>query len=479
MQQSITQVQPPLKFIPPAYNSGVKSIVRSLLPFWQRWRVGIQDIQVTHPQRLAQLYQQFEAEKVRFLLAFRHPTANDPYCLAHLLWRVVPQVAREQQIPLQSIPHAHFIYDRGIPLWAGRSVGWLYSHLGGTPIRRSGLDLAGLRSARQLFVNGKFPMAASPEGATNGHSEIISPIEPGIAQFGFWCVEDLIKADRTEQVLLVPIGIQYHFIDQPWIALERLLTQLEIDSGLVGDRSPLSPLPTASSGTAMVAESGLYSRLFQLGEHLLSMMEQYYQKYYHQPLSSSPLELDETSPKTDPSIPASHHQLAAKLQSLLNAALTVAEDYFHLAPKGTVNERCRRLEQAGWERIYREDLRQIEKLSPLERGLADRLAEEANLRLWHMRLVESFVSVTGHYVLEKTTVDRFAETLLLLWEMIARIKGETAFPRPKVGLQSAQVVVGEAISVSERWDAYKANRRQAVANLTQELQTALEQMIIC
>jgi hypothetical protein len=477
VQQSITQVQPPLEFIPPAYHPGVKSIVRSLLPLWQRWRVGVQEIQVAHPERLAQLYQQFEAQKVRFLLAFRHPTTNDPYCLAHLLWRVVPQVAREQQIPLRSMPHAHFIYDRGIPLWAGRSIGWLYSRLGGTPIRRSGLDLAGLRSARHLFANGKFPMAAAPEGATNGHSEVISPIEPGIAQFGFWCVEDLMKADRTEQVLLVPIGIQYHLIDQPWIALEHLLTQLEIDSGLGSDRSISSPQLDSSPALAFGQEASLYHRLFQLGEHLLSIMEQYYHKFYPQALSSSGSELNQIISEDSP-LPASHRQLAARLQALLNAALKVAEDYFNLVPKGTVNERCRRIEQAGWERIYREDLKQVEKFSLLERGLANRLAEEANLRLWHMRLVESFVSVTGHYVLEKTTVDRFAETLLLLWEMVARIKGEAAFPRPKVGLQSAQVVVGEAISVSDRWHAYKSNRRQAIASLTQELQTALEHMII-
>ncbi|WP_071599813.1 hypothetical protein [Mastigocladopsis repens] len=44
--------------------------------------------------------------------------------------------------------------------------------------------------------------------------------------------------------------------------------------------------------------------------------------------------------------------------------------------------------------------------------LGDRIAEEANLRMWHMRLVESFVAVTGNYVHEKPTAERFAETTL-------------------------------------------------------------------
>jgi hypothetical protein len=114
----------------------------------------------------------------------------------------------------------------------------------------------------------------------------------------------------------------------------------------------------------------------------------------------------------------------------------------------------------------------------VERGLADRIAEEADLRLWHMRLVESFVSVTGHYVIEKPSFERFAETLLLLWEMVTRIKGKPAFQRPSLGTQSVQITVSAPLSVSDRWDAYKANRRQAVAQLTQELQLALEKMIL-
>jgi hypothetical protein len=105
------------------------------------------------------------------------------------------------------------------------------------------------------------------------------------------------------------------------------------------------------------------------------------------------------------------------------------------------------------------------------------VAEEAHLRLWHMRLVETFVSVTGHYVLEKPTFDRYAETLLLLWDMVTRIKGKLPFPRPQLGQQRVQMTVGAPIVVSDRWDSYQSNRRQSVAKLTQDLQIALEEMI--
>ncbi|NJO43685.1 MAG: 1-acyl-sn-glycerol-3-phosphate acyltransferase [Cyanobacteria bacterium CRU_2_1] len=479
MPISITEAQPPLKFIPPAFDPVVYRFTKLVLPAWLRWRVQLVEIQVSNPETLVNLYRQFQTGNIRFMMAFRHPSTNDPYCMFHLLSQCLPKVAKQQGVELAKPIHAHFIYDRGIPLWAGKPVGWLYSRLGCTPIRRGKVDLQGLRSARQLFVEGRFPMAAAPEGATNGHSEVVSPIESGIAQFGFWCVEDLRKAKRSEQVMIVPIGIQYHYATPPWQELDTLLSELEADAGLL-----LYPEDDSELGSfADQSQELLYKRLIRLSEHLLLQMEKFYTKFYHQnpqvPLAerSTSEATDLASPEMTQSSIAANQPLAERLHTLLNAALVVAEQHFGLPPKGSLTDRCRRLEQAGWDWIYREDLKHLEGLSLVERGLADRIAEEANLRLWHMRLVETFVSVTGHYVFEKPTVERFAETTLLLWDMVTRIKGKTPFPRPCLGAQRVQMTVGEPIAVSERWADYKANRRQAVAVLTHDLQLALENMI--
>ncbi|HEY9909245.1 MAG TPA: 1-acyl-sn-glycerol-3-phosphate acyltransferase, partial [Thermosynechococcaceae cyanobacterium] len=394
-------------------------------------------------------------------------------CLAHLLSRSVPQAAQQQGVKLRSPIHAHFLYDRGIPLWAGKFMGWLYSRLGGTPIHRGKIDLQGMRSARELFVNGTLPIAAAPEGATNGHTEIVSPLEPGLSQLAFWCVEDLHKAGRSEAVLVVPLGIQYHYITPPWKALAHLLSQLEADAGLTST----APNSSAASSTAPTSSpaggtdpTDLYPRLYRLGEHLLQVMEQYYTRFYHQDLHQVAIAPTESS--------SDLAAFATRLNTLLNAALGVAEQYFNLQPKGSVIDRCRRLEQAGWDLIYRDDLK-LEHLSPLERGLADRVAEEADLRIWHMRLVESFVAVTGKYVQENPTVERFAETTLLMWDMLTRIKGNSPFNRPKLGRVKAVLTVGQPISVSDRWESYKGGRRNAkvaITQLTQDLQVALEQL---
>ena len=475
MPNPITQAQPPLEFIKPEFNPLVYKTTQLLQPTWMCWRAKIADVEVSNPEALVELYRQFQEGKIRFMMAFRHPSTNDPLCMSYLLANYLGKVAKQKGVKLQRPIHAHFIYDRGIPLWAGNAVGWFYSQMGCTPIRRGRVDLVGLRSIRQLFASGQFPMAAAPEGATNGHNEIMSPIEPGIAQFGFWCIEDLLKAGRSQQVVILPIGLQYHYLSTPWEAIANLLTQLEADSGLPPYSEADLKLEAENEGMSSLTDSQqiLYKRLIRLGEHLLPMVEKFYAKFYHQDLT-----LSGHSVPSQPVLFSTNQNLADRLQVLMNAALNVAEQHFAIAPKGTVTDRCRRLEQAGWDWIYRDDLKNVEHLSPVEKGLADRIAEEASLRLWHMRLVESFVSVTGQYVIEKPTGDRFAEILLIFWDMVARIKGESPFPRPQLGVQGVKITIGQPISVSDRWETYQASRRQAVAELTQDLQTALESMIL-
>lgn len=482
MSNPIVHVQPPLEFIPPNFNPLVLRGAQMILPFWLRSQTSITDIKADNVETLVDMYRQFQEGKIRFLMAFRHPAVDDPLCMLHLLSHTVPKVARQHNLSLKHPIHAHFIYDRGIPLWAGSWITWLYPRMGGTPILRGKVDRMGLRSVRELFANGTLPMAAAPEGATNGHNEIVSPLEPGIAQMGFWCVEDLLKAGRSEKVFILPVGIQYRYFEAPWKAIEKLLRELETACGLPVTHEP------EEFHLGKEANKSLYTRLYRLAEHFLTLMEDFYTRFYHQTLPTTattkvtPTDtvLEENILRSPLPLPTSNAEFSARLQALLDTALRVAEEYFNLQPKGSLIDRCRRLEQAGWDYIYREDLKNIEALSPLERGLADRIAEEASLRMWHMRLVESFVAVTGAYVWEKTTAERFAETTLLMWDVMARIKGGSPFRRPSLGKQWVQMTVGEPLSVSDRWETYQASRRgakQSVADLTHDLQVALQNMI--
>ena len=461
------RVQSKLNFIPPAFNPVVLRLVHWLLPILQRFRLlswlpaGIKEIEVVNGITLVELFHQFQLGKIRLVLAFRHCEVDDPISGLHLLSRTVPQIARQQDIDLKKPIHGHFMYDRGMTIWAGDWLGWLFARMGGVPVHRGRtLDLQAIKQIRELLVSGKFPLVIAPEGATNGHSEIVSPLEPGTAQLAFWCAEDLAKANRVEEVIVVPINIQYHYPNPQWSKLDRLLSRLEADCGL--------SQPAIDTSIKAPAEF-YYSRLLKLAEYSISEMERFYHDFYH----------DHLPPSQD--ITSREKNLTIRLQRLLDVSLQTGESYFGLKPKGSIIERCRRLEEAGWNYIYRQDKKELNNLSPLKRGLADWIAAEAELRMLHMRLVESFVAVTGTYIQEKPSFTRLAETSLILFDAIARIKGTKNPRRPRLGWRKSTVTIGEAINISDRFSTYQKNRqgaKQAVDRLTQDLYQALTAMII-
>lgn len=458
------KVSSKLEFIPPAFNPFFLKLAHWSLPIVQRFRVqpwlpaGIRQIETLNVETLVNLYAQFQQGKIRFLMAFRHCEVDDPICGMYLLAKALPSVARKQGISLQLPINTHFMYDCGMPIWAGAWLGKLFSRWGGIPVHRGkSLDLISIKTARDILINGKYPLVVAPEGATNGHSEIVSPLEPGVAQLSFWCANDLAKANRQEKVVIVPIGIQYHYIQPQWKRLDRLLSQLEVDCGLL-----------VQEHNGQKKEEFYYQRLFKLGEYLLTEMEEFYRRFYHC-----------TIPKFDNSNP--ERNITLRLKSLLNIALEVGETYFGLKPNGTIIERCRRLEEAGWTYIYREDIADVKTLSPLHHGLGNWVAQEADLRMKHMRLVESFVVVTGNYLQAKPSFDRFAETALILFDVVARIKGKKMPRRPRLGWKKGRVTIGEVISVSDRYPVYQQSRqsaKQEVNKLTQDLYIALKDMII-
>jgi 1-acyl-sn-glycerol-3-phosphate acyltransferase len=460
LPNAIRQAQPPLDFLPPALSLWVLAIVRMLLPLWMRRKLQITDIHADHIERLVDLYRQFQGGQVRILLAFRHPTTDDPFAMAYLLWHMVPKAARRAGIKLKKPIHSHFIYDRGISLWAGTFVNWLFPRLGGTPILRGKADRQGLKSARDLLVNSVFPLSVAPEGGTNDHSERMSVLEPGAAQLAFWCAEDIHKAGRAEETFVVPIGIQYSYIQPPWTKLEALMSDLEKSCGLMQSSYPpgLIDDPRADA---------LYGRLLGLGEHLLNLMEGFYKQFYDDSLCTTVLLQDAL---------ARNEQVTARLQIYLEAALHVAEVRLGVKPQGNCMDRCRRLEQAGWDRIFRED---VARLSAIERGMADWMAEDASLALWHMRLAERLTVITGNYIIQKPSADRFAEMLIIMWRITTWLEGKQE-QVPNLGAKRLRLTVGEPLSVTQRYPHYRENRRNAraaVQQLTDDLQQAMTQMI--
>ena len=119
--------------------------------------------------------------------------------MADLFWNGIPRAARRLKLQLPRPIQLRFLYDRGIPIWAGPVIGWLLQRSGGIAIHRGRLDRPALAQARGALAQGRYPLVVAPEGATNNLSGEMAPLEPGVAQLAFWAAEDLEKPTTNDR----------------------------------------------------------------------------------------------------------------------------------------------------------------------------------------------------------------------------------------------------------------------------------------
>jgi hypothetical protein len=472
----ITKATAPSIFLPPKFNLWVLRIGNWLLPYWLKYKLQITQIDVVDIDRLVEVYKQSQMGKFRLMLTFRHPSSDDPFCLGYVLTMGLPAAAVKHGILLEPPIFAHFLYNPDRSSWAGKIASWVYCRLGGIPIdsgradyrAQTPLERLGLDTARNLLVNSHLPILMSPEGSTNGRSEFVNPLESKVAQIGFSAMDDLVNAGKTDDVCIVPIGIQYHYVDEPWVNVENLLHQLEQKCGSIVDRH--DSLVSIFQSDRRPMRKLLYDRFYRVCQHILYQIENFYGQFYHYEIPKRP-PVDRAISRTE---------ISRRLKSILDSALQVSESYFNLEPIGTKFERCRRIEQAGRDWIYRDELTSAHGVSAISHKLADRIVTEADLRMWHMKIVENLIAITSPYVKEKPTIERFADNTLLLWDLIAQIEGNTTAPRPILGKRRAKVTICNPISIADYWDRYLSNSseaKQAIVDLTQEIQTSMEEAI--
>jgi hypothetical protein len=95
-----------------------------------------------------------------------------------------------------------------------------------------------------------------------------------------------------------------------------------------------------------------------------------------------------------------------------------------------------------------------------------------------MRVVETFIAVSGSYVQERPSQERFADTLLLIWDTQCRIRNQTPNRRPRLGRRRVRIRIDRPIAVGERLEDYRRDRRRAVEDLTADLGLRLERLIV-
>ena len=449
-------VGPGLRFLPPARNPWLLPI--SPLGVWLNVRFGnrVRREELHGIERLIDAYRKLQEGEARVIVAFRHPAVDDGTVIFRLLSGIVGREARRHRVTLRRPPRGYMLYGRDVPLWAGRFLGWMMPALGAISVFPGRYDSQSIATMRRYMTEMPHPIALAPEGQVTYHNDRVSGLEHGTAQLAFWCLEDLKKQARTEEVLVVPVCTSYHYDTRDWAGLLSLLDRIENESGLASldglaprGRRVHTPLDDESRRKVCI-------RVIRASRQLVRLAEDFYARFYG---IAFPPPRDEESEAV----------LQDRLRGVCEAALSVAERFFHLKAKGGLVQRVFAIRQAGLAWMFRDDLGDLETLPGVERAMADRMALETWLVMRHMELVDLLEYLRTDYLAPDSSFDRFVESITNLWDAVNRLEGGNISGRVNPFYKTARIVVNEPIAVSPRWSAYRENRRRAVSVLTAEI----------
>jgi 1-acyl-sn-glycerol-3-phosphate acyltransferase len=394
-------------FVPPRHNAALFWLANALLPrlaplFGKAHEVRVQ------PECLARL----EALRPhRALLCPNHPTETDPivlFWLSRLYRQPFNYLATRETL---EGPRGRLLNQLGV-----------YSVIRGFPDRES------LRMTRRLLAEQDRKVVIFPEGNIYELNDQLLAFQTGVAQMGFWALDDLQKAGRPLSLPLVPIALKYCCLGDPAPAIEQGLRALERALGL-------PPVPAL----------GRYQRLRRAGGEVLARLER------EEGLDADP------AGDLDPRIAAVRQRVLERVAQAMDAELDPT------APPATrLHDLFNTLK--GWVGVLPDDAGDYE-----ERRYRHRLEIAAPL-FTELHRLQNFIAVTGNYVAAQPTAERFLEVLgCLQWEVFGKVRHRAPL--------SARLRIAPPIPLELRYQEYRENKRAVVAAVTREMQQAVWSML--
>ena len=270
-------VRPALRFLPPARNPWLLA----LAPFgsWLYVRFGnrVRREETYDIERLVRAYQLLQSGKARLIVAFRHPGVEDGTVVFRLMTGIVGREARRLGIRLRRPPRGYFLFGRDVPEWAGQFLNWVLPLLGAISVFPGRYDSQSIATMRRYLTDMPHPIALAPEGQVTYHNDRVARLESGTAQLGFWCLEDLKKQARTEEVLIVPVCTSYHYNPRNWKGLIRLLVKIEQECGLMPLEGlpPGRQFPSGPGSSDDAAREKIRFRVIRISRHLVRRAEEF------------------------------------------------------------------------------------------------------------------------------------------------------------------------------------------------------------
>ncbi len=295
-----------------------------------------------------------------------------------------------------------------------RFNGWLMQKAGAFSVDREGSDAKALKVAKETLVDGKHGLTIFPEGNVYLQNDIVTPFHDGAAMIGLRTAREL--AEKNVRIIAAPIALKYtHMTDarEPVLKVLRGLAEM-VGVKPAGSESPVDLLKR-------VGIAALQRNLKHRGVDVPAAAE----------------------------LPALIESAATSVLARLEAKIGQKT-----SPGDTPIDRVRKA---------RRTIHQI-RLDP------QRAADHAAAIAWADEAMVAFkiVSYSGNYVASSPTLDRFAETVEKLEEDI-----HSKMPAP-MGPREAFVRFSEPIDVTPRIAAFEEKARAAVAELTQDIERAVQ-----
>ena len=430
---------------------------RLLIPAYLNVALAFEKTKILFPERILDELRDFQSQRTRLIVAFRHPYGDEPQLLFHVFENMLPQIAKRSENPLLHRPGLRLVHDYAVPLWGNAFIRFLLPRAGAMPVYHVKCDTGSLSSIRAVLRDGPNPVGLAPEGQISYHSETLPRIEQGAVRMGFWCASDLARAGRAEEVHLLPLSIHYHYDKRDFHKIRAYVSRLERLCGLSMQTSEAdAPLRT------------LLPRLDAIDRSLLLLAEAYYRDTYGYCVPESVADESDADERQ------------RRWNALLPEALAVAEHALGIDPgREDLVQRMYRVRLEGWARVIPEE--SLDSLPPVALALADRRAGEGWFAMRHMELVDLMSYHDLSYLVgdaeHSPSDDRIVEGVLNWIDLANRLMGGNISNRPNNIRKRARIVPGEPINLSEWMPEYRENPKQTARRATEALAKNLEDCI--
>ena len=310
----------------------------------------------------------------------------------------------------------------------GGLCSFLLQRLGAYSIVRGTADRNAFRTTRELLSDGNSPLVIFAEGEISRQNDTVMRFERGIVQLCFWALDDMAKAEIDKPLYTVPIGIKYHYPQGMWDDIDTALTELEENILPRDERTPIER----------------YERLRRIGVAIFKTLAAEYQ-----------YKVDETLP------------LDTHIQKLKEQILSHAEKIMGIRSEADVLTRVRALKNLVDAGVYKD----IEQMTEYERKIHEELLQKFQQFYPDLERLINFIAISDGYVAEERSPERFLE-------VIVRLEREVFGTSRMRGPRIASVRIGEPKNLRELYDTYKAQKRETVEQVTLELETTVQALVM-